>query len=229
MADADKGRRRSPYTALRQKIQPYWRPRPPRSERIAAKEAKAAADEKVKADERALPASANGDRTVKGVRLTNVSTPLDKAASFKTKPGLGRIWFYEEPGKKMQVFAHFDVKDGYRFPERDDSERKRLKPRMYPTDRQFDRTHLIPIGYHGSESADRLLVGWDSFQNRKDMLAFEKAAKALPFPIYWLTSINRTPKGANWHYRVYNAIDPDNPALVKRLDLEMEAPISWRT
>src|SRR5699024_12125259 len=64
--------------------------------------------------------------------------------------------------------AHLAPGSGYTFRERDVAARGLLKPLIYPRDqgKPFDRTHLLPIGYHGSENDERLLVGWDSDANR---------------------------------------------------------------
>lgn len=49
---------------------------------------------------------------------------------------------------------------------------------LYPEGKEaFDRTHIVPIGFHGTESDNRLLVGWNSNQNRVQINKFEKKVR----------------------------------------------------
>ena len=212
------------YARIRQMIQPYYRPKPKGQKRKSKKEQKveiAAAAEMSK--------SVNGDKDVL-ISLRNTKTPLTSAAAIKPKPRPDQAWFYGD-ANMLQIFACFDAKAGYRYPDRSDTERKKLKPLLFPDEgKPFDRTHLIPIGYHGSEKDNRLLVGWNSEQNRNILNEFEKRAKEIPHPIYWLTSINRVPGGMDWHYRIFDARDPEkvpSPLLMK-LDVEYRGKYVWR-
>ena len=163
-----------------------------------------------------------------GVRIMSYSKPLDKAINFRTKPAVGSIYSYTSP-TKIQAFAHFAPQAGFAYQGRNDGARKKLKPLVFPDPnawgKPFDRTHLIPVGFHGSESDSRLLIGWDSDQNRGPFNDFEKKQKKLKHPIYWLASVTRLKGGARWEYKIYNA---DTGELVDELTEHMKCPFVWR-
>lgn len=94
-----------------------------------------------------------------------------------------------------------------RYQARSDKARKKLKPLLFPKANQpFDRTHVIPIGFHGSENNDILVVGWDSDQNRNAMRKFEDEAKTFNEldSIVWITVIKNEPTNhrAVWETRI---------------------------
>lgn len=71
----------------------------------------------------------------------------------------------------------------------------------------FDRTHVIPIGYHGSENDNRLLVGFNSKLNRKDLRDFEIKVSKLndEMTILWFVSIDRQPDdSAIWYATIWD-------------------------
>lgn len=145
---------------------------------------------------------------------------------------MGEIWKNERLPKPMQVWYHHDDQvhelfshlvpgSGFKFKERNRDARNRLKPLIMPRGqgKPFDRTHLIPIGYHGSEGDKRLLVGWDSAQNRGPMNDFEQRQKRRKVPIYWLARIKRTERGATlvyvtWDARNMNLLDSQEYSVV---------------
>src|SRR5699024_9973651 len=89
---------------------------------------------------------------------------------------------------------------GYEFRERDDAARKTLKPSVFPLDHigPFYRTHLIPIGYHGSESDHRLLIGWSPEANRGPFNDIEQVQKARKYTILGVLMVIKKHKGAEW-------------------------------
>ncbi len=79
------------------------------------------------------------------------------------------------------------------------------------TTNRLDRTHLIPIGYHGTESSSMLLVYWDGKSNKGKFNKFETEQKAIDDELIWLTSIERVKTADDngevgyylkWHSRV---------------------------
>lgn len=152
--------------------------------------------------------------------------PLDKAPSFNKKPKVDSIWYYHD-ANRHQIFFHVEPLSGYRFTseQRDDDKRKTLVPMLYPRDRQYHRTHLIPFGYCGVENDPRLVVGWDGKQNSNELSDFEQKAKKVDEPIYWLTSIIKTENGATWTYQIYSVNDGRLiDSLTTRLD---NVPFKW--
>ena len=160
-----------------------------------------------------------------GIRLQRAQKPLDTIINRKTLPGPGVIWTFHND-RKHQVFGHFLPGTGYSHKGRSDTARKKLKPTIYPDPRDFhqpfDRTHLIPVGYHGSEKDNFLLVGWDPEANRNEFREFEEKQKKRQVPIFWFTSIERVPTGARWTYRIYDARTKKKlDELVDTMDCDM--------
>lgn len=171
------------------------------------------------------PAPARKKRPDPELRVLDYRNPLDNAIRFKTKPGPNRVWCYHD-SKRHHLFAHLLPQSGAQFRDRDNQKRRKLEPMLYPTDvGVYDRTHVLPIGYHGSERDRRLLVGWDSTANRGIFESFERKHKRSSKPVYWLTAIERTPTGATWLYRVY---DVDTLEVVDELTHSMTATFVWK-
>lgn len=211
------------YASIRTWLQPYWRARPRGARRR---------DDAIDNSDAKIERSVNGDPALKcAIYNYTGSGNLSRASQMIKKPDGNKIFCYHD-AKVMQVFAHFERGQGFDHQKRDDAARKQLEPLIYPKGVQYDRTHLIPIGYHGSENDKRLLVGWDSSQNRNEMADFEKRAKALnkKVPIWWLTSISRIPGGLRWQYRIYDATDQKstNPTCRLHLDLDYPCEYVWR-
>lgn len=213
---------RSLYTRLRQFFQPYYRPKPKKPKVKSADTAVVSVSERdAKPAEGAV--AVNGD-TALLCKVLNYPGRLDNAIDFKKKPSLGVIWAYHD-ANVHQLFARFDPGDGWRCRERDDAARGQLKPLIYPKNQgRFDRTHLIPIGYHGSENDNRLVVGWNPRQNQQEFAEFEKVQKKRKEPIYWQTLITKTPAGANWRYRIYDA---RTGILLDSLERDIACDLYW--
>lgn len=145
------------------------------------------------------------------MRIFQTTKPLDNVLKSTQKPALDTMWYYHD-SDRHQIYAHLAPGTGFRVPgsERSDSERAKLKPKLRPMkspgyDEPYDRTHLIPFGYHGSENDPRLVVGWSRAENRNGLAEFEMRAKKISKNIYWLTDIRRLPYGAAWRYVVCDA------------------------
>lgn len=215
------------YVSIRTWLQPYYRPKPHDAIKSKSKSKSQPNDEKIKIAEQ----SVNGDKNLT-VKVFNSSTPLNKAIKSPNKPIGNRIYCYLD-GTVMQVFAHFDIGQAISngSEKRSNEDRQKLEPMIRVTDRQFDRTHLIPFGYHGSENDNRLLVGWDGNQNKNELNRFEKKVREKinsKMPIYWLTQINKIKGGLQWHYRVWDATNPNEPILKAHLDLDLPCKYVWR-
>ncbi|MGJ0146877.1 hypothetical protein ACR56S_04345 [Staphylococcus hominis] len=130
-----------------------------------------------------------------GVKIVEVSEPFDKKEAFDTmKKSTSNLAYSYHDGDYHQIAVKFkphSMKVHYKT--RDNAARKELEPKLYPKDVQFDRTHVIPIGYHGSENDSRLLVGFDSKINRLDLKSFEDRVAYFnrKQTILWFVSIDR--------------------------------------
>src|SRR5699024_7401451 len=128
---------------------------------------------------------------------------------FKNKPKLGQIWTFHD-NDRHQAIGHFGPKSSHSAPPsmRSDERRAQLKPWVKPTKMKnaYDRTHIIPFGFHGSESDPRLVVGWLQRDNRNKFKVFENKHRNYNTPIYWFVDISRIKSGgAKWTYRIYDA------------------------
>lgn len=206
------------YVRIRQWFQPYYQPV---NQQATPKKA---ASRPRKQKSTATPAT-KAKRPAPEIRVFDYQNPLDNAIEFKNKPSANRVWCYHDRSRH-QIFAHLTPHSGFEFRERDNAKRRKLEPMLHPTNvGVFDRTHVLPIGYHGSERDRRLLVGWDSNANRGKFEAFERKMKKNARAVYWYTSIERTKTGAKWTYRVY---DVESLELVGELEDVMTATFAWK-
>lgn len=151
--------------------------------------------------------SLTGERLV--IPVLTYPKPLDNVMKFKNKPKLGQIWTYHD-NDRHQAIGHFGPKSSHSAPPsmRSDERRAQLKPWVKPTKMKtaYDRTHIIPFGFHGSESDPRLVVGWLQRDNRNKFKVFENKHRDYNIPIFWFVDIRRIKSGgAQWTYRIYDA------------------------
>lgn len=231
------------YVRIRQWFQPYYRyyghepdPGTPsaspkerqEAEKQARKRSQKSTDKKSSSHVATPPRTEQEAKRSYQPRLLAVRDypkPLANVITFDKKPSPNTAWCYHDRNVH-QVVAHVLPRAGYLCRERSNKERKMLRPKLYPRqNKPFDRTHLIPIGYHGSENDSRLLVGWDSDANRNEFNEFEQIQKKRPYPLYWCAFITRMPYGAKWEYIIYNAetLEP-----VDYMIHEFEAQFVWK-
>ena len=108
--------------------------------------------------------------------------------------------------KVHQIAARFETGDFKCYQYRSNKQRRRFKPLIYPREK-YDRTHIIPIGFHGSENNPRLLVGWDKTQNRNNIRAFERKVIHLNKfePILWYSKLTlNADLSVNWETYIFN-------------------------
>lgn len=219
------------YVKLRQWFQPYYRytgnvKTKSGSQKTAPKKQ---APKKQAPKKQAPKKQAPQETAIPPFTLVGYPARLDNVMNFKKLPSPGHVYAYHD-GDRHQVIGHFVPGSGMLYKTRDNAARGRLDPLIYPTNEDgsklvFDRTHLIPIGYHGSENDPRLLIGWDSKANRGPFQNFESKQKKRKKPIYWVTDVRRTPTGARWSYRVY---DVETRELLDELEHEMNTRFVWR-
>lgn len=205
------------YVKIRQWIQPYWRP--------IEKKKKENVKDKVKSKRIVKNKSKKIDDII-NVEIIDLNVSVDRVLKSKHRPKIDEIWYHHSKDSH-QVIGHFAPKSGFRFMVRDDKARKAFKPLIYPIGgkKAFDRTHLIPFGYHGLEGHNALVIGWDASQNRNQLAEFEKKAKSLNQPIYWVTDVRMTSTGMTWHYKIL-AID-NTPIIDLKLKFDCER-VAWK-
>lgn len=156
------------------------------------------------------------------------NAPFGDVQSLNKLPDLDTMWYYHD---KMthQVLGYFSQGSGYRNNRRSNALRRKLDPLIYPKTlgEPYDRTHLIPLGYHGSEGDSRLLIGWLAEHNRVVFNDFEQKQKARKQDIYWLTRVDRLPdySGATWTFEIYD----DSLRLIDELEVELKANFMWKS
>ena len=110
----------------------------------------------------------------------------------------GTVWF-NQTSKRLEVLAYLEKGTSQHYQSRNQNNRRKLKsriqPKVDPKEIPMDRTHLIPVGYHGSESDNRLMVLWDRKDNQVTFNNFEDGMKNTQSDIYWYTGITRKPYG----------------------------------
>ncbi|HAQ9551437.1 TPA: hypothetical protein IYF59_000069 [Enterococcus faecium] len=149
------------------------------------------------------------DRGILGVKVLEVNQPfeLDNARDRLLRAEVGVAYFYHDKSKH-QIAIKFNPKSAWRYQARDDLKRRKLKPMLYPEGKEaFDRTHIVPIGFHGTESDNRLLVGWNSSQNRVQINKFEKKVRKFNDRkiILWFANIQKQPDGtAKWEAVIFD-------------------------
>lgn len=164
----------------------------------------------------------------RGLLITTV--PQDPCANLRALthvPKRREVYYYRDP-HVHSTLAHLPQKSAFLFSGRSDAKRKTLRPKIIPQGVRFDRTHIIPFGYHGSENDPRLVVGWDSAQNQGIMKRYEEHINALnrKRPVLWACTITRDHKiGATLRYDVF---DPaTRKRIVKPLEVTMNHPVKW--
>lgn len=136
--------------------------------------------------------------------------PLSDVLKTDKRPQANKIWWYHD-SETHQILAHLLPNGRKKFgPEhRSDEERKALKPAIRPVNlkRPYDRTHLIPFGYVGTENDPRLVIGWNPVHNKQDLHDFEMRSSKLDEPIYWFCQVKKTDYGAVFVYIIYSVND----------------------
>lgn len=145
-----------------------------------------------------------------GINMIDLESGLTNDSAFELmKEAEPKTAFYWHNTTLHQVAVKFEkggLKDEYKT--RDNAERQKLEPLIEPKRKaNRDRTHVIPIGYHGSESDKRLLVGFSSKLNQQDLKNFEDKAGILnkKYTILWFVDIRKQEDNSViWYATVWN-------------------------
>lgn len=170
---------------------------------------KKAENKKIKKAKDELTAKEHVEKGMLGISLRNMVMPVTKdEAKQRLKTCSYDSGFFIHTETHHQLLARFESDSAFRYQHRSDAQRKKLVPLIYPLSKvSYDRTHLIPIGFHGSESDDRLLIGWNSNLNRGEMNEWEKNVKRYnkKNDILWFIDIQKNVNGTvSWQSTVWN-------------------------
>ncbi|MEB6279112.1 hypothetical protein [Staphylococcus gallinarum] len=147
-----------------------------------------------------------------GVKLTTLNSILkkEKVLQLLQRSGYNLGYFYHDKDYH-QLAIKFKANSSWRYKERNGAKIKKLKPLVYHKDtRTQNRTHMIPIGFHGSEDDARLLVGFSAKINKGELKKFENYIANVNDreEILWFINIVRQKDNtAIWHATVW---DKDN-------------------
>lgn len=164
-----------------------------------------------------------------GIKLIDLSSELNNEEALKnmqaSETNIAYYWHDESKHQVAVKFAKGGIKQEYKT--RDNQERRRLEPLIYPKRKVgFDRTHVIPIGYHGSESDKRLLVGFSSKINRNYLKKFEDKVASLNSKetVLWFVDIQlQEDKSAKWFATVWN----ENGDVMLRRTFHDKSEFTW--
>ena len=173
------------YVSVRKWLQPYWNPRP----------------KTVK-----IPNKPKTDNE-QSIKILRSKTRLERLWNSGKAPSVGKYWFYHDAAHH-EIGAYLPKDTAFAFTERSDEERSELKPLVYPRmNVAYDRTHLIPFGYHGIENNSALVIGWSSSHNRNELRNFEieMNKKNKTKDLVWFTYVTRKPECGVWTYKVFDA------------------------
>ncbi|MCH4401729.1 hypothetical protein MKR48_08440 [Staphylococcus haemolyticus] len=143
-----------------------------------------------------------------GVRIITLNEQLDEDSAFqRLDKSHSHIAYYFHSHNRHQIAVRFEPQSGFRYYKRNEQKRKSFKPLLYPMYQRFDKTHLIPVGFHGSESDPRLLIGWSSTLNRGGIKKHEDKVTNInqAHTIYWFVDVekHRDSGGAYWTSTVW--------------------------
>lgn len=130
-----------------------------------------------------------------GVRIITLNSQMDHTTAFqRIEQSDSHIAYYYHSKDRHQIAVKFDPQSGFRYYKRNDLKRKKFKPLIYPKYVSFDKTHLIPVGFHGSESDPRLLIGWSSKLNRGSIKRHEEKIINInqDYTVLWFIDIEKT-------------------------------------
>lgn len=144
-----------------------------------------------------------------GVELTTLNNKLDKHGALNILQRSNyNIGFFYHDQDRHQLAIKFDVHSSWKYKERNGAKIKKLKPLVYHKDISTqDRTHMVPIGYHGSEDDARLLVGFSKKINKGELKKFENYIANInnKEEILWFINIEKqNDNTAKWYATVWD-------------------------
>lgn len=151
------------------------------------------------------------NRGVLGIEILPMPKKMDDDEALKLMlRGDSHVAYYYHDDYCHQLAVRFEPESAFRYYERNDEKRAKMKvlfrPDMQKSGRPYDKTHVIPVGYHGSEDDPRLLVGFDSQINRGGLLEFEKKISKFNryYTVLWFVNIQKQDDDtAKWHTTVW--------------------------
>lgn len=162
-----------------------------------------------------------------GVKIITLSNQLDNESAFQKMDSSGsHIAYYYHSKDRHQIAVRFEPQSGYRYYKRNSSKLQSFKPLIKPKYSEWDKTHLIPLGFHGSESDPRLLIGWSRKLNRGAIKKHEDKVVKInkDYTIYWFIDIEKNENdSAYWTSTVWF----EDGALAEKQKFYDKAKFKW--
>lgn len=128
-----------------------------------------------------------------------------------------QVAYYCHEDNHHQIAVKFDEGSAWKYHARNESKRKQLKPIIeHKKAGRGDKTHLIPVGFHGSENDERLLVRFDSKINKGALKKEEDYVSNINMeePILWFVDIiKQADDTAIWNMTVW---DKNNQIITQK-------------
>ena len=143
------------------------------------------------------------------LKVINLWQRIDRVNLKKQAPKLAEIWTYHDE-TCQQMIAHVPKNGRHADFVRDKEKRATLEPTFKTTkntrkdEAVYDRTHMIPFGYIGTENDYRLVVPFSAKLNRGEIAAFENKISNMNQSCYWCTFIEKKDWGARWISKVFD-------------------------
>ncbi|MEX2935953.1 hypothetical protein [Staphylococcus saprophyticus] len=144
-----------------------------------------------------------------GIELVTVSSVMtENDALNRLAVSNYQVAYYCHEGNHHQIAVKFNKGSAWKYHARNEYKRKQLKPIIeHKKQGHGDKTHLIPVGFHGSENDERLLVRFDSKINKGALKKEEEYVSNINMdePILWFVDIiKQDDDTAIWNMTVWD-------------------------
>ncbi|WP_436962325.1 hypothetical protein [Staphylococcus shinii] len=144
-----------------------------------------------------------------GIKLVNVPKVMTRKHALERltvcKP---QIAYYCHEQGHHQIAVKFEKGSAWKYHERNEKKRKNLIPIIeHKIKGKGDKTHIIPVGFHGSENDERLLIRFDSKINRGALKKSEELVAKLneEQSILWFVDVvKQQDNTAIWNMTVWS-------------------------
>ncbi len=164
-----------------------------------------------------------------GVSIVNIKEIMDeKSALERLLHSSSHNGYFIHTEEHHQLAIRFRKGSAWNYYERSNKRRVKLKPLIeYKEKGLSDKTHLIPVGFHGSENDERLLIDFDSTLNRKHLKKFEDYIAKIneKSDVLWFINIVRQQDDTMiWNASVWN----EHGDVIKRESFHDKNKVRWR-
>ena len=142
-----------------------------------------------------------------GVKIITLNNQIDEDTAFqRLDNSASHIAYYYHSNNRHQIAVRFEQQSGFRYYQRNPAKLQRFKPMIYPKNKTYDKTHLIPLGFNGTENYPRLNIGWNRKLNRGAIKKHEQKVININknHTIFWFVDVEkRNESEAYWTSTVW--------------------------